>query len=122
MKVTRTVAVVVGLLTVWPLLFVVLCVAAVVGLFAGAALAGDAGSDPAAAFFVPVMMAGALATMLVSLALLVFYVVHVVMNPTLTTELRVVWAVLIFMAGFIAMPIYWYLYVWPQAVAQDAHT
>ena len=53
-----------------------------------------------------------LSTMLLSVALLVFYIVHLFKNEALTGDKRTLWAIVLFMGLFIAMPVYWFLYVW----------
>jgi hypothetical protein len=50
--------------------------------------------------------------MLIMLALLVFYIAHVFKNTALVGDRRILWAVVLFMGGPIAMPVYWFLYVW----------
>jgi hypothetical protein len=33
-------------------------------------------------------------------------------NDRVNKDMKVLWAVVLFMGSFIAMPIYWYLYIW----------
>jgi hypothetical protein len=38
--------------------------------------------------------------------------VNVFRNERVNNDKKVLWAVVLFMGGMIAMPIYWYLYIW----------
>ena len=47
-------------------------------------------------------------------ALIAIYIVSVFKSETLPNEKRTLWAVVIFMGNLMAMPVYWYLYIWQQ--------
>ncbi len=53
-----------------------------------------------------------LLTMLLIMGLTVFYMVNVFRNERVDKDKKVLWAVVLFMGNMIAMPIYWYLYIW----------
>ena len=53
-----------------------------------------------------------LLTMLLTIGLMIFYVVNVFRNEQVKKDAKVLWAVVLFMGGIIAMPVYWYLYIW----------
>ena len=55
-----------------------------------------------------------LLTMLWIMALTVFYMVNVFRNDRVEKDKKVLWAVVLFMGNMIAMPIYWYLYIWKE--------
>jgi len=49
-----------------------------------------------------------------------FYIINVFLNDRVGKDMKVNWAVILFMGSIIAMPIYWYLYIWrdvPSALA-----
>ncbi len=71
-----------------------------------------------------VLMRFHIATMLISLALIIFYVVHAVKNSILSSEQRLLWVVLLILGGLFAGPVYWYLYLWrdPKQGAEDEPT
>lgn len=46
-----------------------------------------------------------------------FYLVHIFAKSPLTKQLRVVWAVLIVLFNMFIMPVYWFLYIWPDKPA-----
>jgi hypothetical protein len=51
-------------------------------------------------------------TMLLTFVLVAFYIVHVFKNRALKDDRRVLWAVVLFMGGIVAAPIYWWLFIW----------
>lgn len=53
-----------------------------------------------------------LMTMVWMLGLLIFYIRDVFRNPHVQEQKRALWAVVLFMGNGIAMPIYWYLFIW----------
>lgn len=48
-------------------------------------------------------------------ALLAFYIVHVFRTGRVPADKKALWAVVLFLGNFLAMPVYWYLYMWPKA-------
>lgn len=52
-----------------------------------------------------------------NLSLLVFYVKNVFRNQKLSEGEKIRWTILIFLGNIVAMPIYWYYYIWKT----DAH-
>lgn len=53
-----------------------------------------------------------LLTMLWIISLTIFYMANVFRNDRVNKDMKVLWAVVLFMGSIIAMPIYWYLYIW----------
>jgi hypothetical protein len=54
------------------------------------------------------------------LVLLPIYIVLAVKREQFDQTTRIVWIILICMMGNLAMPVYWYLYVWPNAQTRAA--
>ena len=53
-------------------------------------------------------------TMMWMMALTVIYIVNIFRNERVTQDKKALWAVVIFLGNMIAMPIYWYLYIWKE--------
>ncbi len=104
------------LVTLWPLVYLGLFMFVWFRLFFGIMAPG---SDPLSNFPVAFIVAR-LATMLLSFALLACYVVHLFRNARFDGNMKAVWAIVLFMGGMIAMPIYWYLYIWQDAAPVSA--
>ncbi len=59
-------------------------------------------------------------TMVEGLCLLAYYIYHVFTTDRLPQDKKALWAVVIFLGSAIAMPIYWYLYIWKEPQAGPA--
>lgn len=93
-----------GAATLWPLVYMF--------IFFGAAFFSVLfrREEPSALWAVIIPLH--LLTMLVIFALIAFYIVNVFRNDRVGKDMKVLWAVVIFMGGIIAMPVYWYLNIW----------
>ncbi len=49
---------------------------------------------------------------LLVLALIVFYIVHLFTTDRVRQDKKALWAVVLFLGNFFAMPVYFYFYVW----------
>lgn len=47
-------------------------------------------------------------------ALIGIYIINLFRSATVPTDKRALWAVVLFMGNIMAMPVYWYLYIWQQ--------
>jgi len=48
-------------------------------------------------------------------ALMAFYMVHLFRSDRVPADKKALWAVVLFLGNLLAMPVYWYLYMWPKA-------
>ena len=101
-----------GIATLWPIIYMFLFSAFFFSafLFGPAEPGTGAGMPPAFA----VIFGLHLLTMLFILALTVFYIVDIFRNDRVEKDKKALWAIVIFMGNAIAMPIYWYLYIWKE--------
>jgi hypothetical protein len=49
------------------------------------------------------------------LLLTAFYIVHLFRSDRVPADKKALWAVVLFLGNLLAMPVYWYLYMWPRA-------
>lgn len=101
-----------GVATFVPLLYM----AAFLGL--GVYMAGTAHSKQSDALMFrlfPLIITMHMAVGFLWMALYAYYIVHVFRQPLTSDASRVRWAILIQWLGFFTMPIYWFLYVWPDS-------
>ena len=101
-------AIALGLLTIWPPVYMVLFFAFVLLTMFTAGSAGN--SEPPIGFFL--IFPFHMFTMLAMFALLAIYIVLVIKNKALEDNMRIIWVILVIMLGIGAMPVYWWLYVW----------
>ena len=52
---------------------------------------------------------------LIYLALGIFYFVHILKNELLDMEKKILWIVVLIILNGLAMPFYWYVYVWKRS-------
>jgi len=45
---------------------------------------------------------------------LFIYIKNVFKNERISQDKKALWVVVLFLGGFVAMPIYWYLYIWKE--------
>ncbi|MFK7992437.1 MAG: hypothetical protein AB8I08_40825 [Sandaracinaceae bacterium] len=106
MKLNRFAKFIVGALTAWPPLYMLLFIG-----FMGLSMNGNA---QAMFDFFPVVMVLHLSTMAILLGLLGFYTLHAVKNESMEMTPRLLWALMFFVGGIIAMPIYFLMQVLPD--------
>jgi hypothetical protein len=116
MPLSRPLKVVIAVLTAWPFLYMFLFFAFIAGTMIWiSAMPQGGGSDssgPAVAFLV--LMAAHLATILLTLGLSAFYIVFLFKTDRVPQDKKALWAVVLFLANMLAMPVFFYLYVWPD--------
>ena len=110
---------VLGVVTLWPLIYLVFFFVVV-----GVAAAQGGGDPDNAGLFIPFGVLAALhvATMLLIVGLLIVYIRDAYSNPQIEDDKRTFWAVVLFMGSMIAMPIYWWLYTRPNARSDGSRT
>jgi Phospholipase_D-nuclease N-terminal len=75
------------------------------------------GKDPEDFFYAGFgNMAGMIVTMvllgLLSLAVMVYFLVHAINNQSLNRDERLVWILVFIFVGMVTFPIYWYMRIW----------
>lgn len=103
----KTKAIVLGAFTVWPIAYMLLFMATVAASFF---LMRD-GSPQMPPFF-GLLIVLHLFTMLEMVGLLVCYLLHLFKTDAIPQDKKALWAVVLFMGNALAMPVYWYLYIW----------
>ena len=110
----KTIKVLLGIVTLWPIVYMVIffvfMVLQVFSLSSGA-IAGEPSPDLFLDRFF-LIMALHLFTMIWIFTLLIIYIVNVFTNDRVEKDKKALWAVAIFLGGMLAMPVYWYLYIW----------
>ncbi len=99
---SKTVKLLLGIATAWPAAYMVLFFFFIVSTI----LSGESGPAFGLIFILHLL------TMLLIMALTIFYIVNVFKNNRVEKDKKVLWAVVLFLGSIIAMPVYWYLYIW----------
>ncbi|HUS33300.1 MAG TPA: hypothetical protein VMZ53_32580 [Kofleriaceae bacterium] len=108
MKLSRPIKLLVGAATLWLPLYMLAFIATI---FAGVATHSAPDVD---AF--EILFRVHMATMVLSMGLLAFYVVHLFKATHLASDQRIMWALVILFFGPFAMPVYFVNHVWPEAL------
>lgn len=114
MEMNRNQNIVLGIFTFLPFVFFPIIFFQVFGFVVNMVAASEHGDpEPAdillgiSSFVVPIIL-----TSLLSLALLVFYIIHVATNKKIEGIEQLMWILLFIFFGIIAFPIYWFLRIW----------
>ena len=62
----------------------------------------------------PILLFSHFASILISFALIGFYIAHIFKSNKIDKDKKALWAVVIFLGNIMAMPVYWYLYIWKE--------
>lgn len=54
------------------------------------------------------------AVIILSIALIAFYVIYLFKTDRIASDKKALWAVVLFLGSFLAMPVFWYLYIWRE--------
>src|SRR5688500_12489902 len=101
-----------GIASLWPVFYMFLFFGFIFSMALG--FGGGAQPEPGIQPMMALVFGLHLLTMLVIMALTVFYIVDVFRNERVDKDKKALWAIVIFMGSMIAMPIYWYLYFWKE--------
>lgn len=103
----KTKAIVLGTLTIWPIAYMLLFMASVAASF----FLMRGGSNQMPPFF-GLLIVLHVFTMLEMVSLLIYYILHLFKTDAIAQDKKALWAVVLFMGNALAMPVYWYLYIW----------
>jgi len=106
-----------GVVTFWPPLYMCIFMSF---FFIEFVFVGSGHPDLAGASFI-VLFAMHAFTILMMLCLMVYYVLHALDNENLDdkSNKRLLWVLILFFGNMIAMPIYFYRYIWKTPPAPD---
>ena len=103
-------AIVLAVFTAWPLVYLLLFVCTIFAMI----LLDSSGSQHASGppTIVLIIVPLHFLTMLEILILMVIYIRHVFKTDRVPQDKKALWAAVLLLGNMIAMPIYWYLYIW----------
>lgn len=116
----KTAKIILGIVTLWPVIYFILFFVFIFAEFFFMTSSGGAPQDELFNNFF-ILMAAHGFTMLLTIVLLIIYIANVFRNDRVLKDRKVLWAVVLFLGNMIAMPVYWYLYIWrkPAYIADD---
>jgi len=121
MKLSKSVKIIIGIATLWLIIYPIIFVVAIFAM-PMASYHLEESSFPLFAAIVPLHCF----TAILSMGLIIFYIIHAIKNTIASDIMRVVLLIGIFFMPFIAMPVYFLLFVWmdnpPRWAMAEAHT
>jgi hypothetical protein len=106
----------IGVLTAWPLVYFILFF---VFMFGTVIISGFFGREPLGGLIVLVFVLH-MFTILLSFALIAFYIVFLFKTDRVDADKKALWAVVLFLGNMIAMPVFYYLYIWKKPEEETA--
>lgn len=115
LSLSKPIKLLVGALTLWPILymfvFFAFIAASVFSMPRSGGTAGHSGGPPVEFML---LFAAHLGTMLMMFGLIAFYIVYLFKTDRVAQDKKALWATVIFFGNLVAMPVFFYLYVWPD--------
>jgi hypothetical protein len=103
-------AIALAVVTAWPIVYIVLFICTAFVMIVSDVSGGGQSSQPPVAMMIILPLH--FLTMLVMLALLAVYVADVFKTDRIAQDKKALWVVVLFLGNVIAMPVYWYTYIW----------
>ena len=107
LKLSRSKKILLGILSIWPLVYFMLFFIFVIAI---SMLAHDKHDNMWILIIIPFHML----TGLINLELIIFYILHAIRTIKPTDDMRIIWVILILLGSVLANPIYWYLHIWKE--------
>lgn len=112
MTIRRFGKIVLAVLSVIPILYMLFFMGFILTTIAASFT--DNGRHRTAFDFFPILLIMHFTVMLLSVALIAFYIVYLFKTDRVERDKKALWAISLFMGGPIAMPVFWYLNVWRE--------
>lgn len=107
-KLSNPLKIVLGVATIWPFLYIPFFIAMVFSTIALSITAGDNSFPLPLLIILPLHFL----TIILQLVVLGLFIIDIFKNGKIKNDKKALWAIVIFLGGPIASPIYWYLYIW----------
>jgi TRAP-type C4-dicarboxylate transport system permease small subunit len=101
-----------GVLTIWPLAWTVIFLVVVGSLILTTMSSSTTMPSNQSPAWFPLMFLLQFLTIILIFVLLFIYIKNVFRNDRIPQNKKTLWAAVLFFGSIIAMPIYWYLYIW----------
>lgn len=120
---TKPKALILGCCTLWPILYIFLFMGTIFTQFMMMDFGGKHAAGEMPLLFKIIFPLHFL-TMIWIFVLVAIYIIHIFKTEAVPQDKKALWAVVIFCGNMIAMPVYWYLYIWkkPRESGTTANT
>jgi len=111
MNLTRKQKIILGVLTLWPPFYILIFIANVMGMIiASSANTNATVSVMSVAWIIPLHFL----TIMLVLALMIFYILYIIRSDTVQEEHRIVWLIAVIVVSIPAMIVFWFMYFWKE--------
>ena len=107
---TKLKAIALAVFTVWPFVYMILFMASFFISFLS--MGQPHQQQDGMPLMFKIILPLHLLTMLEMFGLMAIYIIHLFKTEHVASDKKALWAVVLFMGNILAMPIYWYLYIW----------
>ena len=111
MKLTKNKKIFIGILTLWPILYMFLFIFFVFGMIFIDMHSPNIKGPPAS---FSILFALHFFTIIYMFALIGFYIYYLFKTDRVPKDKKALWAVVIFLGNMFAMPVFWFLYIWKE--------
>ena len=112
MNIGKPAKIALAVVTVLPLVYM-FCFIAFIFITMLSSFSGKTPSKDAFDFF-PIVFILHFAAIFLSFGLLAFYLYYLFKTERVEKDKKALWAVILFLGSFFAMPVFWYLYIWRE--------
>ena len=119
MKMTRRWALIIGALTLVPWAYVIFFLTYLIPTFMSLPQPGTGSQEGFDPHFWALFRIH-LGAMLLIFALIAFYIVYLFRTDRVPQDKKALWAVVLILANTLAMPVFWYFYIWRPAPASTS--
>jgi len=120
MKLNKTWKIVIGLATLWVIAYPIVLAAFIFTMVGGVVFAAGTSTEPTANSMIPLLSFFSVffplifLSSFVQVALSGFYLVHIILNKSAADVIRIVFGIGIFYMPIIALPFYYFVFIWPD--------
>ena len=116
MKLNKPAKLLVGALSLWPFLYLFLFFGFIATMFFWIGRSGGASEHPSGPpIAILLLFVAHFATILLTFGLIAFYMVYLFKTDRVEQDKRALWAVVLFLGNMVAMPVFFFLYIWPDS-------
>ena len=121
MKLNRTWKIIIGLASLWVICYPFVFVAFMFAMVGSIAFAAGTRNEPSSSAMLPffsfffIVFPLIFLSSFLQLGLSGFYLAHIIKNKTANDVLRIIFGVGAFYMPFLAMPFYYFVYIWPAS-------
>lgn len=101
--------IILGVVSLWPIAYMLIFMTFIISMFMS--ITGQNLGNGSNIF---VLFGLHIFTIILTMVLITIYIINIFKNERVEKDKKVLWTIIILFGGIVAMPIYWYLYLWSK--------